>query len=66
MSKKEINEIMQALAEIKKDFQEHKDEVAPLLELVRGAVVGRRVILFVTTTIMGIMGAWFAVTSIFK
>ena len=66
MSKKDINEILAALQEHKEDFKEHKEEVEPLLELLRGAVVARRVILFFTSIILAIMGVWFAVTSVFK
>lgn len=61
MSKKEINEIMALLLELKKEFKEHKEEVEPLLELVRGAVIGRRAILWVTTTIMAVVGAYIAI-----
>jgi len=66
MSKKEINEIMVALHELKEDFRQHKDEVEPLLELLRGAVVGRRVILFMTSIIMAVVGAYIAITALLK
>lgn len=66
MSKREISEIMKVLLEMQADFKEHKEEVEPLLELMRGAVIGRRVILFFTTTIMAVIGAYLAITALFK
>ena len=66
MSKKEISEIMAALHELKEDLRQHKEEVEPLLELLRGAVVGRRVILFMTSIIMAVVGAYIAITALLK
>lgn len=66
MSKKEINEIMKALLELKEDFRQHKEEVEPLLELLRGAVIGRKVILFITSTIVAITGAYIAIITWLK
>lgn len=66
MSKKEINEIMIALNELKLDFKAHQEEVEPLLELLRGAVVGRRVILFMTSIIMAVVGAYIAIAALLK
>lgn len=60
-----MNEILAALAELKKDFEAHRQEVEPLLELLRGAVIGRRVILYMTSTIMAVVGAYIAIKQLF-
>ena len=60
-----MNEILAALAELKEDFESHRKEVEPLLELLRGAVIGRRVILYMTSTIMAIVGAYIAIKQLF-
>lgn len=65
MSHKDMNEILAALAELKKDFEAHRQEVEPLLELLRGAVIGRRVILYMTSTIMAVVGAYIAIKQLF-
>lgn len=57
---------MEILKELQEDFKEHKEEVKPLLELLRGAVVARRVILFFTSIILAFLAVWGSITTLFK
>ena len=60
-----VEKLYEAFIEEKEENKKHREEVEPLLDLIRGGVVARKFILAVTSVIIGVIGSYIAIKNLF-
>lgn len=66
MSSKDTQEIMRRLQELDDKFCNLQQDIEPVIDLIKGATVFRNVSLWLTSLIIGIVGAYVAIKTLLK